>query len=764
MPNPSEYRKKIDAAAQKRGLNEKQIKALYVLNGVESKSGTATETSYRNTSPERIRYAFGSGSKIAKLSDAEINELKKDDKKFFDFVYGEKLGNNGEGYKYRGRGGVQLTGKSNYEKLTKLLNKNGVDIDLVANPDLAADPRYSADILVAFADKEGMFTEGSKKYLSDSDLDKIAQGDMGAIDKLHNITNSEAPNDHMAKIAKEVYANKDGAYDVSNMTDAGKGGSGGDNLSVVTKDGKDYIVTPDGKAYESKGGGGITEDDMEYIIAQMDSSELAESNKYQVSEGVSGADLIKELQDPNSGTAPNSRWLEGTTKRDGNKVPTWLKDSYEKVAGAATDGSEGNQVPSWLKDSYENVSDAFKEGAGIKDKGLGDAAKKGMIRGTGIGDGTVVDKTDGDIANMGDDEIVIENIPNKDEAAIKGSVEGESADDIRRRIEDNKALLDDVTGRAKFVHDYAPDKESGTDLGGYITDAARGIMGTIGASEKIPVYERGKMFQTSMDELTQRRNMGLTDTEKDFARQMAERGYGYDVKNIGKFAGGSAGVALGNLGRATSQLQDQYGQIVVRDEAVRRQNRADFNRGALSDEQVNRQIFEDDLNQKMMTKQAGAALVQDSIKNIKDRAQYERAYGKGSQMYEYMKTLDKDMQKSMSDQERAEADRVAEMKKTTERAIEDDEKLLQSRGLLTNGTVLGGSPGSKIFKQTAPFVQKRTVAELQQMKANNEIDEEAYQIELSKLDEEMPDDFVFPTAATNATPLVQTVRGTSYSE
>ena len=61
------------------------------------------------------------------------------------YVYADRLGNgdeaSGDGYKYRGRGLIQLTGKSNYQTLTDLHNeKNPEDKrDFVANPELIAD-------------------------------------------------------------------------------------------------------------------------------------------------------------------------------------------------------------------------------------------------------------------------------------------------------------------------------------------------------------------------------------------------------------------------------------------------------------------------------------------------------------------------------------------------------------------------------------------------------------------------------------------------
>ena len=52
-------------------------------------------------------------------------------------VYASRMGNgdekSGEGFKYRGRGFIQLTGKSNYTAFGK-----AIGVDIVANPDLVA--------------------------------------------------------------------------------------------------------------------------------------------------------------------------------------------------------------------------------------------------------------------------------------------------------------------------------------------------------------------------------------------------------------------------------------------------------------------------------------------------------------------------------------------------------------------------------------------------------------------------------------------------
>jgi len=65
------------------------------------------------------------------------NSYARQPEKIASRVYGARMGNGdestGEGYKYRGRGYIQLTGKSNYTGFAKFIGE-----DTVANPDLVA--------------------------------------------------------------------------------------------------------------------------------------------------------------------------------------------------------------------------------------------------------------------------------------------------------------------------------------------------------------------------------------------------------------------------------------------------------------------------------------------------------------------------------------------------------------------------------------------------------------------------------------------------
>jgi len=76
--------------------------------------------------------------------------------KIANIVYANRMGNgnqaSGEGYKFRGRGAIQLTGKDNYAAFDKT-----VDDDILANPDLVAT-KYPLLSAAWFWNKNGLNT------------------------------------------------------------------------------------------------------------------------------------------------------------------------------------------------------------------------------------------------------------------------------------------------------------------------------------------------------------------------------------------------------------------------------------------------------------------------------------------------------------------------------------------------------------------------------------------------------------------------------
>ena len=78
---------------------------------------------------------------------ASAGPFSRNPEKLANKVYGGRMGNTepGDGWLYRGRGPIQLTGKANYRRVGTLVGQ-----DLVGIPDLAAQPRFALEIAIAW--------------------------------------------------------------------------------------------------------------------------------------------------------------------------------------------------------------------------------------------------------------------------------------------------------------------------------------------------------------------------------------------------------------------------------------------------------------------------------------------------------------------------------------------------------------------------------------------------------------------------------------
>jgi putative chitinase len=80
-------------------------------------------------------------------------EFERNPEKIANKVYGGRMGNNedGDGWRYHGRGLIQLTGKDNYANCG-----SGLGVDLLSNPDWVATPEYAALSAGWFWNKKGL--------------------------------------------------------------------------------------------------------------------------------------------------------------------------------------------------------------------------------------------------------------------------------------------------------------------------------------------------------------------------------------------------------------------------------------------------------------------------------------------------------------------------------------------------------------------------------------------------------------------------------
>jgi len=113
---------------------------------------TTFESGYMNYIEEKFTYStkrlLQVFPKYFKTVD-EANEYAYKPEKIANRVYANRMGNgseaSGDGWKYRGRGLIQLTGKNNYLKFSKWYNDSKIFVD---SPDLLLQPQFA--VLSAF--------------------------------------------------------------------------------------------------------------------------------------------------------------------------------------------------------------------------------------------------------------------------------------------------------------------------------------------------------------------------------------------------------------------------------------------------------------------------------------------------------------------------------------------------------------------------------------------------------------------------------------
>jgi len=114
---------------------------------VETGGFTSMVESLRFRDPVRLDALF---SAVRGIEDARAL-IRLGEEAIANRVYANRLGNgneaSGDGWQYRGSGYKQLTGRSNYREIGRIV---GVNIE--ANPELAREPRTAAEIAFAFWD------------------------------------------------------------------------------------------------------------------------------------------------------------------------------------------------------------------------------------------------------------------------------------------------------------------------------------------------------------------------------------------------------------------------------------------------------------------------------------------------------------------------------------------------------------------------------------------------------------------------------------
>jgi putative chitinase len=119
-------------------------------------------------------------------SEEAAQPFHRNPEKIANKVYSGRMGNTdeGDGWKYRGRGLIQLTGKDNYR-----LASDALGVDFVADPDLVLSKEYAALTAAWYWNKRGLNKEADAKDFTGM-TKKINGGTIGLADRVAHINSA----------------------------------------------------------------------------------------------------------------------------------------------------------------------------------------------------------------------------------------------------------------------------------------------------------------------------------------------------------------------------------------------------------------------------------------------------------------------------------------------------------------------------------------------------------------------------------------------
>ena len=140
----------LQAAMDEFDINTRAREAAFIAQIAHESGGLTRFVENLNYSAQRLCQVFP--KRFPSLAAAK--PFDRNPEKIGNSIYANRLGNgdpaSGDGFRYRGRGVIQLTGRSNYREFGKTLG-----IDLEGDPDTAASPAVAFRTAAAFWKSRG---------------------------------------------------------------------------------------------------------------------------------------------------------------------------------------------------------------------------------------------------------------------------------------------------------------------------------------------------------------------------------------------------------------------------------------------------------------------------------------------------------------------------------------------------------------------------------------------------------------------------------
>jgi putative chitinase len=152
--NATKFAGALEAAMQEFSINTPKRVAMFIAQLMHESGKLAFVAENLNYKAESLNAVF---PKYFKNAGRDATQYARQPEKIANVVYASRMGNgdtaSGEGWKFRGRGLIQLTGKENYTKCGAALGK-----DLIADPSYLESPEGAARSAAWFWNKNGLNT------------------------------------------------------------------------------------------------------------------------------------------------------------------------------------------------------------------------------------------------------------------------------------------------------------------------------------------------------------------------------------------------------------------------------------------------------------------------------------------------------------------------------------------------------------------------------------------------------------------------------
>ena len=150
--NADKFHEALDAAMEEFNINTPQRKAMFLAQVMHESGKLSAVTENLNYKAASLDAVF---PKYFKNAGRDATEYEHQPEKIANIVYASRMGNgdteSGDGYRFRGRGLIQLTGKDNYRACSE-----GRGQDLVDDPSYLETPEGACRSAAWFWDKNSL--------------------------------------------------------------------------------------------------------------------------------------------------------------------------------------------------------------------------------------------------------------------------------------------------------------------------------------------------------------------------------------------------------------------------------------------------------------------------------------------------------------------------------------------------------------------------------------------------------------------------------